>query len=178
MEESDEGLSILFKLFTEGSYQLVLEKIFSFFDGPDLVALQMASSKLQSFIQDNFWENEHNSLILKNHWDIWFPKRTRLELNTVITCLVQNNLEIFCGLKSGKILVYNQNLWQTSSLGRSPTWFIITVPIFFSRIEKHKKEIVAMATVDDLLVSISKDADLITWSMKNKVEILYNIYII
>ena len=29
-----------------------------------------------------------------------------------------------------------------------------------------------MATADDLLVSISKDADLITWSMKNKVETL------
>ena len=28
-----------------------------------------------------------------------------------------------------------------------------------------------MATADDLLVSISKDADLITWSMKNKVDI-------
>ena len=51
MEESDQGLSILFKLFTEGSYQLVLEKIFSYFDGPDLVALQMASPNLSSFIQ-------------------------------------------------------------------------------------------------------------------------------
>lgn len=51
MDDSDQGLSILFKLFTEGSYQLVLEKIFSYFDGPDLVALQLASSKLQSFIQ-------------------------------------------------------------------------------------------------------------------------------
>ena len=37
-------------------------------------------------------------------------------------------------------------------------------------VDKHKKEVVAMATADDLLVSISKDADLITWSMKNKVE--------
>ena len=35
-------------------------------------------------------------------------------------------------------------------------------------VDKHKKEVVAMATADDLLVSISKDADLITWSMKNK----------
>ena len=51
MEESDHGLSILFKLFTEGSYQLVLEKIFSYFDGPDLVALQMASANLNSFIK-------------------------------------------------------------------------------------------------------------------------------
>ena len=51
MEETDQGLSILFKLFTEGSYQLILKKIFSYFDGPDLVALQMASSKLQNFIQ-------------------------------------------------------------------------------------------------------------------------------
>ena len=140
MEESDQGLSILFKLFTEGSYQLVLEKIFSFFDGPDLVALQMASSKLQNFIQENFWENEHNSLILKSHWDIWFPKRTRLELNTVITCLVQNNLEIFCGLKSGKILVFNQNLWQTSSLGRNPTRLITTIPLNVTRIFRQTQE--------------------------------------
>ena len=28
-----------------------------------------------------------------------------------------------------------------------------------------------MATADDLLVSTSKDNDLITWSMKNKVDI-------
>ena len=143
MEETDQGLSILFKLFTEGSYQLILKKIFSYFDGPDLVALQMASSKLQNFIQvkssqlmkdkcklyvhkqANFWRNENNALVLKNHWDIWFPKRTRLELNMVITCLVQNELEIFCGMRNGKILVYNQNLWQTRALGNQ--WLVITI---------------------------------------------------
>ena len=38
-------------------------------------------------------------------------------------------------------------------------------------IDKHRKEVVAMATADDLLVSTSKDADLITWSIKNKVDI-------
>ena len=85
----------------------------------------------------------------------------------MITCLVQNNLEIFCGLKSGKILVYNQNLWQTSSLGR--TCFIIIFPLIVTRLDKHKKEVVAMAIADDLLVSISKDGDLITWSIKTKV---------
>ena len=72
-----------------------------------------------SIKKENFWENENNALILKSHWDLWFPKRTRLELNTVITCLVQHKLEIFCGMKNGKILAYNQNLWQTSELGGS-----------------------------------------------------------
>ena len=38
------------------------------------------------------------------------------------------------------------------------------------QLDKHRKEVVAMATADDLLVSTSKDADLITWSMKNKVD--------
>ena len=35
--------------------------------------------------------------------------------------------------------------------------------------DKHKKEVVAMAVSEDLLVSVSKDQDLVTWSTRSKV---------
>ena len=69
-------------------------------------------------LQEFFWNNEKQSEVLKNHWDIWFPSRTRLELGVVITCLVQSDLQIFCGLKNGKIFVYDQNLWRQAVLGK------------------------------------------------------------
>ena len=71
-------------------------------------------------LQEFFWNNEKQSQVLKNHWDIWFPSRTRLELGVVITCLVQSDLQIFCGLKNGKIFVYDQNLWRQAVLCKFP----------------------------------------------------------
>ena len=68
-----------------------------------------------------------------------------------ITCLQHFQMQIFCGLKNGKIMVYDQNLWLKSVL------------------EKHRKEVTGMINSGDLLVSVSKDMDLITWSVKNKV---------
>ena len=35
--------------------------------------------------------------------------------------------------------------------------------------DKHKKEVVAMAVSEDLLVSVSKDQDLVIWSTRSKV---------
>ena len=60
-------------------------------------------------------------------------------------------MQIFCGLKNGKIVVYDQNLWEISVL------------------DKHRKEVTGIKNSGDLLVSVSKDMDLITWSIKNKV---------
>ena len=48
---------------------------------------------------------------------MWFPRRTRLELGTVISCLVTTQLQIFCGMKNGRIAVYDQNLWPAAVLG-------------------------------------------------------------
>ena len=134
MEETDGGLEILLKLFTEGYYQGILEKIFHYFDGVDLTALQMAHPTLHHFInvgrlfnlyfsliisdfQINFWEKERNAAVLRRHWDMWFPRRTRLELGTVISSLVTTQLQIFCGMKNGRIAVYDQNLWPAAVLG-------------------------------------------------------------
>ena len=60
-------------------------------------------------------------------------------------------MQIFCGLKNGKIVVYDQNLWEISVM------------------DKHRKEVTGIKNSGDLLVSVSKDMDLITWSIKNKV---------
>ena len=35
--------------------------------------------------------------------------------------------------------------------------------------DKHKKEVVAMAVSEDLLVSLSKEQDLVIWSTRSKV---------
>ena len=68
-------------------------------------------------LKENFWRNEKKLQILQNHWDIWIPSRTRIELDMIVTCMVQQHLEIFCGLKSGKINVYDHNLRLVSVLG-------------------------------------------------------------
>merc|ERR1719336_1976451 len=111
----------------------------------------MAHPTLHHFININFWEKERNAAVLRRHWDMWFPRRTRLELGTVISSLVTTQLQIFCGMKNGRIAVYDQNLWPAAVL------------------DKHKKEVVAMAVSEDLLVSVSKDQDLVTWSTRSKV---------
>jgi len=68
----------------------------------------------------------------------------------IVTCMVQQHLEIFCGLKSGKINVYDHNLRLVSVL------------------DLHRKEIAGMCVSNEILVSISKDSELITWSLKTK----------
>ena len=70
-----------------------------------------------SDFQINFWEKERNAAVLRRHWDMWFPRRTRLELGTVISSLVTTQLQIFCGMKNGRIAVYDQNLWPAAVLG-------------------------------------------------------------
>ena len=60
---------------------------------------------------------------------------------------------------------------QVNWVGTTPTPSIMSFnDSIVLQLDKHRKEVVAMATADDLLVSTSKDADLITWSMKNKVD--------
>ena len=74
-------------------------------------------SLIISDFQINFWEKERNAAVLRRHWDMWFPRRTRLELGTVISSLVTTQLQIFCGMKNGRIAVYDQNLWPAAVLG-------------------------------------------------------------
>ena len=68
-------------------------------------------------LKEFFWTNEKKSKILTDHWNNWFPRRTRIEQGVMISCLAQSDLQIFCGLKTGKIIVYDQNLWKLAELG-------------------------------------------------------------
>ena len=78
--------------------------------------------------------------------------RIRTERNLMITCLAQYELEIFCGLKSGLLEVYDQNILLQNTL------------------EGHKREVVGIDVSKDLLVSISKDMQVFTWSTRTKVK--------
>ena len=136
LEQSDIGLKVFVQLFTSGCYEIIVEKILKCLDGVDLMALQMVNNNMDAFIKvhisniliiasykfkfclkENFWKNSRKQQRLQNHWNIWFPQRTRLELNTLITCLAHNNLKLFCGMKNGTILVYDQNLQLVHTLG-------------------------------------------------------------
>ena len=63
-----------------------------------------------------------------------------------------HQLELFCGLKSGVVEVYDQNILLQHTL------------------EGHKREVVDLAVSPELLVTISKDMQVITWSTKTKVR--------
>ena len=63
-----------------------------------------------------------------------------------------HQLELFCGLKSGVVEVYDQNILLQHTL------------------EGHKREVVDLAVSQELLVTISKDMQVITWSTKTKVR--------
>ena len=71
----------------------------------------------------------------------------------MIMCLAQYELEIFCGLKSGLVEVYDQNILLQNTL------------------EGHKREVLGIDVSKDLLVSISKDMQVFTWSTRTKVKI-------
>ena len=77
-----------------------------------------------------------------------------MERSITITCLAQHELEIYCGLKSGLVEVYDQNILLQTML------------------EGHKKEVFGIDVSKDLVVSISKDMTVFTWSTRTKVQFL------
>ena len=68
-----------------------------------------------------------------------------------ITCLASHELTIFCGLKSGAVLVEDQNILGLAVL------------------RGHSREVLSLAVSAELLVSVARDQQIITWSVRHKV---------
>ena len=71
-----------------------------------------------------------------------------------ITCLASHELTIFCGLKSGAVLVEDQNILDQAVL------------------RGHTREVLSLAVSAELLVSLGRDQQVITWSVRQKVSSL------
>ena len=69
----------------------------------------------------------------------------------MITCMTEYELELWCGLKTGLVEVYNQSILCVATL------------------EGHKKEVLGIHAAKELVISISKDLKVITWSRRSKV---------
>ncbi|XP_023331292.1 beta-TrCP [Eurytemora carolleeae] len=144
---SNDGLLVLFKLINTGHYPTIIDRILMNLDGITLSSLELGSTQLQAIIQDMFWRNKRR---LELHWDSWLPTRTRLECGVQISSLAQFNLEIFCGLKSGKVQIYDSNL------------------ILETTLEFHSREVLGISSNGDVLVSVGRDSQLCVWSFKRK----------
>ena len=141
--------------------------IFQHLSGVELTALQLSHSVLDQFIkvesslninnklptfQTYFWGNAARLARLEEHWNTWIPSRVRTELGVSVTCLAHHDLNIFCGLKSGLVLVYDQNILPQCEL------------------EAHQREVLAMTVSAELLITVGRDLQMITWSVRHKVS--------
>ena len=74
-------------------------------------------------------------------------------MGLAITCMAVStqDLTIFCGLKSGDVMVQDQNILARAVL------------------RGHSREVTSLAVSDDMLVSLARDHKVITWSVKHRV---------
>ena len=164
-------MEILSRLFASGNYEVIIDLILQHLTGVELTALQLADPVLDQFIkareggggeccvvssqclisQTNYWANSGRQAVLRDHWDSWIPSRVRTEVGGGITCLASQDLTIFCGLKSGAVLVVDQNILTRAVLSG------------------HTREVTSLAVSEELLVSLARDQQIITWSVRHKV---------
>ena len=151
-EEDSFGIEILSRLFSSGSYEGIIDSILGHLSGVELTALQVSVPACEQFITTHYWSNAARQQRLQAHWDCWIPTRLRTELGQSVTCLAQHELSIFCGMKSGLVLVYDQNVLLQSEL------------------EGHEREVLGMAVSAELLVTVARDLQMISWSVRHKVR--------
>ena len=159
------------RLFVSGNYEGIIDSILQHLTGVDLTALQLAHPVLDDFIkvrrgggrcglssqclisQTNYWANSGRQAELRAHWDSWIPSRVRTEVGTGITCMAHQDLTLYCGLKSGAVLVVDQNILTRAVL------------------QGHTREVTSLAVSAELLVSLGRDQQVITWSVRHRVQL-------
>ncbi|XP_023331508.1 F-box/WD repeat-containing protein 11 [Eurytemora carolleeae] len=107
---------IISRLFSEGQYAHVLQRIFMYLDGTSLHSAGLVSKGWREFIKQEVWGSAYARKWFWKGWRLGVPATRRLELGTESCTMIADPETIVCGLSDGRVDVYSRNTLTRISL--------------------------------------------------------------